>query len=232
MTATTPTRNRRFRHSPAETAFLLISLFFVWLWILAHRDPFISQSLANPLWCSFRVFIEPDGQTHFVSPFDYDSEFGAIPGVRVAEFSFHHEVKRTGLFAGTEDVESITISMSAVDGRPTTPFLKNAIAAGAKTAIAEFSFAPGRFRHLNPVAGAQTLVSIRWFGWVESAAFLLLSFAACNSLRWIPITLRARRGQRRTLQGLCPNCAYPTKGLESSLCPECGHAFATSTSPS
>lgn len=76
---------------------------------------------------------------------------------------------------------------------------------------------PGNIRHSETA----------WLGVAHSLAALLVALTLILSLGWIPrlIDRLTRDNSRDALiaRGLCPNCRYSIRGLNSGICPECGH---------
>lgn len=58
-------------------------------------------------------------------------------------------------------------------------------------------------------------------GYVHNAATVGVIVLVCTSLIGFGSRVRNRHG-RRTARGLCPCCGYPTRGLPTPVCPECG----------
>lgn len=58
-------------------------------------------------------------------------------------------------------------------------------------------------------------------GYIHNAATLAALALLCTSLVGLGSRALDRRG-RRIARGLCPTCGYPSSGLPTPVCPECG----------
>jgi hypothetical protein len=80
------------------------------------------------------------------------------------------------------------------------------------------------FVRLNSESFVKQYVPV-WFGINAGLLVAALALAACRGFRVVALRYAMDHRRRMTMEGTCPTCGYPLKGLPEDRCPECGVPF-------